>query len=89
MRLRTLAVLVGAVLLLGGCATKRDVRTIQQQIQQMQDRQAELLRDIQQQNRLMLDSIRATMTMTQDVRGSTTGQLRQFEQSVTQLGNLV
>ena len=88
MRCRALA-MVGAAALLGGCATKRDVRTIQDDIQLMQQRQAELLRDLQQQNRLLLDSIRHTMTLTQDVRGATAGQLRQFEQNVDQLGNLV
>jgi tol-pal system protein YbgF len=78
-----------AAALLSGCATKRDVRTIQNDIQLMQTRQAELLRDLQQQNRLLLDSIRHTMTLTQDVRGATAGQLREFEQNVNQLGNLV
>src|SRR5919106_6170844 len=78
-----------AAALLSSCATKRDVRTIQDDIQLMQTRQAELLRDLQQQNRLLLDSIRHTMTLTQDVRGATAGQLREFEQNVNQLGNLV
>lgn len=89
LRARMLPALLGAVALLGGCATKRDVRTIQQDIQLMQQRQDELLRDLQRQNRLLLDSIRHTMTLTQDVRGATAGQLRQFEQNVDQLGNLV
>jgi tol-pal system protein YbgF len=88
LRLRALGTLAAAALL-GGCATKRDVRTIQQDIRILQQRQDELLRGLQQQNRLLLDSIRHTMTLTQDVRGSTAGQLRQFEQNVSQLGNLV
>jgi tol-pal system protein YbgF len=88
LRGRAFAIL-GTAALLAGCATKRDVRTIQQDIQLMQQRQAELLRDLQQQNRLLLDSIRHTMTLTQDVRGATSGQLRQFEENVSQLGNLV
>jgi tol-pal system protein YbgF len=89
LRVHALAALMGAAVLLSGCATKRDVRTIQDDIQLMQMRQAELLRDLQQQNRLLLDSIRHTMTLTQDVRGATASQLRQFEQNVDQLGNLV
>jgi tol-pal system protein YbgF len=89
LRLRPLGMLLLAAALLGGCATKRDVRTIQQDIQRMQERQDELLRDLQRQNRLLLDSIRHTMTLTQDVRGATAGQLSQFEENVSQLGNLV
>jgi tol-pal system protein YbgF len=89
LRVRALGALLGAAALLSGCATKRDVRTIQQDIQLMQQRQDELLRDLQRQNRLLLDSIRHTMTLTQDVRGATAGQLREFEQNVNQLGNLV
>jgi tol-pal system protein YbgF len=85
---RPLVALLGATALMG-CATKRDVRTIQQDIQLMQQRQDELLRDLQRQNRQLLDSIRHTMTLTQDVRGATAGQLREFEQNVDQLGNLV
>jgi tol-pal system protein YbgF len=89
LRVRAPAMLLCAAALLSGCATKSDVRTIQEDIQLMQQGQAELLRDLQQQNRQLLDSIRHTMTLTQDVRGATAGQLRQFEQNVDQLGNLV
>jgi tol-pal system protein YbgF len=88
-RVRALGALLGVAVLLGGCATKRDIRTLRDQMQNMQDRQDEVLRDIQRQNMQLLDSIRATMSLTQDVRGATTGQLRQFEQNVNQLGNLV
>jgi tol-pal system protein YbgF len=88
-RMRAFGALLVAAALLGGCATKKDVRTLQEQMRSVQQQQSAMLRDIQQQNRLLLDSIRATMSLTQDVRGSTSGQLRGFEQNVTQLGNLM
>lgn len=89
LRVRAFGALLGAAVLLGGCATKRDVRTLAEQMQTMQARQDEVMRDIQRQNRELLDSIRATMSLTQDVRGATAAQLREFERNVNQLGTLV
>jgi tol-pal system protein YbgF len=55
----------------------------------MQMRQDSVLLEIQRQNRLLLDSIRASIALTVDARGTTAAQLRQFEQNVSQLGQLV
>jgi TolA-binding protein len=78
-----------AALTLGGCATKKDVRTLQAQLLEMQRRQDESVMELQRQNRLLLDSVRATTTVTQDTRGIMANQLRQFEDNVRQLGQLV
>lgn len=85
---RAVPVLLAAVIA-GGCATKSDVRNVRDDLQRMQQRQDSTLREIQRQNRLMLDSIRTTMALTVDTRGTTANQLRQFEQGVGELGQLV
>lgn len=87
-RLLTAAALA-APLALGACATKGDMRNMQVELNRMQQRQDSVLRDIQHQNRLLLDSIRASIALTVDARGTTAAQLRQFEQNVNQLGQLV
>jgi tol-pal system protein YbgF len=87
--MRRIPLLALGVLLLGGCATKGDVRNLRNEMYWMRQHQDSVLLEIQRQNRLLLDSIRTTMQMTQDARGTTASQLRQFEQNVSQLGQLV
>lgn len=87
--LRTLPLAVTALIVLGGCATKGDVRSLREDLQAMQQRQDAALRELQQQNAMLLDSIRTTMSMTVDTRGTTANSLRQFDQSVDQLASLV
>jgi tol-pal system protein YbgF len=82
-----LAVLAG--LALSGCATKGDVRNIQSDMMRMQQHQDSVLLEIQRQNRLLLDSIRQTMVLTVDARGTTANQMRQFDQNLTRFGELV
>lgn len=77
------------LLVLGGCATKGDVRALRDEMYWMRQHQDSVLTEIQRQNRLLLDSISTTMAMTVDARGTTANQLRQFDQNVTQMGQLV
>jgi tol-pal system protein YbgF len=77
------------LLVLGGCATKGDVRNLRNEMYWMRQHQDSVLQEIQRQNRLLLDSISTTMRMTVDARGTTANQLRQFDQNVTQMGQLV
>jgi tol-pal system protein YbgF len=76
-------------LLFSACATKGDVRNMRWDLQRMEARQDSVLLEIQHQNRLLLDSIRASIALTVDARGTTAAQLRQFETNVSQLGQLV
>jgi tol-pal system protein YbgF len=87
MRLVPLA--AAALIVLGGCATKGDVRSLRNDMHWMRQHQDSVLQEIQRQNRLLLDSIRTTMALTVDARGTTANQLRQFDQNVTQMGQLV
>jgi tol-pal system protein YbgF len=79
---------IAALLVLGGCATKSDVRVLRTDLQRMQLRQDSVLREIQRQNTQLLDSIRATISLTVSASGTTAAQLRQFQQNVDQLGQL-
>jgi tol-pal system protein YbgF len=88
---RRLRLAVGALAVLGlnACATKSDIRTLQTDMLRMQAHQDSVLQEIQRQNRLLLDSIRQTMVLTVDARGTTANQLRQFDQSLNRFGELV
>ena len=81
--------LVGGLVPLTGCATKRDVRTLQQEIAVMRMQQDSMLRSIQRQNEQLLDSLRTAMSITQDVRGQTSHRFQQLEQTLAQTQALV
>ena len=87
--MRLIPLAAAGLLVLGGCATKGDVRSLRNEMYWMRQHQDSVLVEIQRQNRLLLDSIRTTMAMTIDARGTTANQLRQFDQNVTQMGQLV
>jgi tol-pal system protein YbgF len=87
--LRALLAVAALPLLLSACATKGDIRSMRTDLVRMEARQDSVLLEIQRQNRLLLDSIRASIALTVDARGTTAAQLRQFEQNVSQLGQLV
>ena len=84
-----------AVLLLGllvpvtGCATKKDMRTLRDELVQMQVRQDSTLQLLQRQNRELLDTLRTAMSITQDVRGQTSHRFQQLEQTLDQTQDLV
>jgi tol-pal system protein YbgF len=78
-----------SLLLLGACATKSDIRNLQQHMLDMQRHQDEALMELQRQNRLLLDSIRAAQAVSLDTRGTMANQLRQFDENVRQMGQLV
>lgn len=87
--MRLIPLAAAGLLVLGGCATKGDVRNLRNEMYWMRQHQDSVLMEIQRQNRLLLDSISTTMRMTVDARGTTANQLRQFDQNVTQMGQLV
>jgi tol-pal system protein YbgF len=89
MPVRALLAVAALPLLLSACATKGDIRNMRTDLQRMEARQDSVLLEIQRQNRLLLDSIRTSIALTVDARGTTAAQLRQFEQNVSQLGQLV
>lgn len=82
---RRLLALALAVPLLGGCATKRDLRDLRTEIQGMQAQQEALLREIQRQNATLLDSLNI-----QDIRlrGDLSNQLVQMERQLLTIQEL-
>jgi tol-pal system protein YbgF len=82
---RRVFVLVPLLLLLGGCATKRDLRDLSTEVESLRSAQVEMLREIQRQNAVILDSLSA-----QDVRlrGNLTNQLVQIERQLVQIQEL-
>jgi tol-pal system protein YbgF len=87
--MRLIPLAATGLLVLGGCATKGDVRALRNEMYWMRQHQDSVLIEIQRQNRSLLDSISTTMALTVDARGTTANQLRQFDQNVTQMGQLV
>ncbi|HEX2167355.1 MAG TPA: tol-pal system protein YbgF [Longimicrobiales bacterium] len=87
--MRLIPLAAAGLLVLGGCATKGDVRALRNEMYWMRQHQDSVLIEIQRQNRLLLDSISTTMALTVDARGTTANQLRQFDRNVTQMGQLV
>jgi TolA-binding protein len=81
-RLLTLAVVLAATT---GCATKRDMRDLREEMSAMRLAQEALLRDLQRQNSAIMDSL-----STQDVRlrGDLTNQLLQMDRQLVQIQEL-
>lgn len=88
-RAALLVVLAGGLTAFPGCATKRDVRTLQQEIATLRVQQDSALKVIQRQNDQLLDSLRTAMSITQDVRGQTSHRFQQLDQTLAQTQALV
>ncbi|HEX6693706.1 MAG TPA: tol-pal system protein YbgF [Longimicrobiales bacterium] len=74
---------------LSACATKSDIRTLQETLTAMQMHQDSVLRNIQIQNRLMLDTLRSSMALTLDTRGQTSHRFEELGRLVDQTRQLV
>ena len=84
-----LAGILAVVMTAGGCATKGDVRTLQSSLVEMQAHQDSVLRNIQRQNRLMLDTLRTSMQMSLDTRGQTSHRFEELSRLIDQTRQLV
>ena len=81
--------LAGGLSSLAGCATKKDVRTLQTQLFDMQARQDSAVHALQRENRMLLDSLRKAMNITQDASGQTSHRFQQLEQTLAETQGLV
>jgi tol-pal system protein YbgF len=86
-RVAALALMLGAGA--AGCATKSDVRLLQQDINAMRARQDSLFRESQRQTRLLLDTLRTSFAIQQDVRGETQHRFQQLEQLLSQVQEML
>lgn len=87
---RSVAVAAVAVLALqaGGCATKKDLRLLRDEVVALQARQDSLFQVLQRQNAAVQDSIAATREAMMRLRGDLTHQLVSIGQQLVQLGEL-
>jgi len=81
--------LAGGLVLSAGCATKKDVRTLQMQLAAMQARQDSAVHALQLENRMLLDSLHKAMNITQDASGQTSHRFQQLEQTLAETQGLV
>lgn len=79
------------MMLLGftACATKGDVRTLQQDIAALRAQQDESMEDLARQNRAVLDSLRNAMNMQRDAAGQTSHRFQQLETQLTRTEEIV
>lgn len=73
------------LVVLGGCATKQDVRDLTDQISTLRATQEEMLREVQRQNAMIMDSLSARGTQ---LRGDITNQLVGIERQLVQIQEL-
>jgi TolA-binding protein len=86
MRMRLLAVAVAVVLpLVTGCATRGDIRDLQSDLRQMQAQQERLIRELQRQNDMILDSLQIQSIR---LRGDFSNQMVQIERQLVQIQEL-
>lgn len=79
---RSLATGLCAAVVVTGCATKNDLKQLRTEVVQMQVRQDSLFREMQRQNRVLLDTLRSSFSMQLDAQGQTSHRFRELEQQV-------
>jgi TolA-binding protein len=65
-----------------GCATKKDLRLLRNEMISLQAHQDSLFRETQRQNRLLLDTLRANLSVQMDAAGQTSHRFQQLEQQL-------
>jgi tol-pal system protein YbgF len=88
MRSGTVAVFL-ALSTAAACATKSDIRMLQDDIGELRVRQDSLIRETQRQTRLVLDTLRTSFAVQQDVRGETSHRFAQLEQNLGRLEEII
>lgn len=93
---RGLAAGLCAAVVVSGCATKKDLKQVRDELVVMQARQDSLFREMQRQNRMLLDTIRTAFVMQADAQGQTSfrfnelaNQVSRTEEVLVQLQTLI
>lgn len=71
-----------AVVSLAGCATKRDLKDLRDEVLRLQARQDSLFRETQRQNLMLLDTLRQSFSAQLDAQGQTSHRFRELEQQL-------
>jgi len=82
-------VALAAVITLGGCATKGDIRDLQSEIQALAARQETLIEQLRAESQTTQDTLRTQSDQLFDFRGQITRQLREISRSLTTLEAIV
>jgi TolA-binding protein len=77
-----LAAGLSVVLVAPGCATKKDLRLLRDEMVLLQAHQDSLFSETQRQNRLLLDTLRANLSVQMDAAGQTSHRFQQLEQQL-------
>lgn len=72
-----------------GCATKSDVRMLQQDIALLRARQDSTLRETQRQNRMLLDTLRNIFDVQRNLGGQTSTRFQDIERQLSQLEEML
>jgi len=72
-----------AAVIVSGCATKKDLKQLRDEVVLMQVRQDSLFREMQRQNRMLLDTLRSSFSMQLDAQGQTSHRFQELGQQVT------
>lgn len=72
-----------------GCATKGDVRDLQQEMAQLARQQETVLRETEQQTALLLDTLRQGFNVQRDLRGETSHRFQQLEENLSRLEEMI
>jgi tol-pal system protein YbgF len=78
-----------AMVALSGCATKKDVRTLQMEMIAMRAQQDSLYREILRQNLLLADSVRGGAELIRSTRAQLSNQIRQLNEVTVSLQQLL
>jgi TolA-binding protein len=65
-----------------GCATKKDLKLLRNEMLALQSHQDSLFKETQRQNRLLLDTLRASLSVQMDAQGQTSHRFQQLEQQL-------
>ena len=84
-----LAPIACMAMLAAGCATKKDVRTLQIELASMRAQQDSLYREISRQNMLLADSVRGGAELIRTTRAQLSNQIRQLNEVVISLQQLL
>lgn len=71
------------------CATKRDIRDMRTETLALRAHQDSLFREVQRQNRLLLDTLRSSFTIQQDAAGQTSHRFQQLEEQLRRTEELM
>jgi TolA-binding protein len=72
-----------------GCATKKDLKLLRDEVVMLQQRQDSSARAMERQYRMLFDTLRTSFMAQLDMRGETSHRFQQLEQSLTQTQQMI